>query len=161
MINQLVLAILFTLAPILELRAGMPVAIDYAIKNNISLIPIILLIILVNIFVIFFIFWFLDTFHHKLIKLKFYKRFYEMYLRKIQKKVDKFEAKYEAYGMLALCLFVAIPLPGTGAWTGSIIAWILDLERKPSLIAISIGVIIAGILISLASLGILTIFNSI
>ena len=139
----------------------MPFAINYALDNNLSIfaiIMIIILIILINILVVFFIFWFLDTLHHGLLNIKSYKRFYKAYLRRIQKKVDKFEARYETYGMIALTLFVAVPLPGTGAWTGSLVAWLLELERKESIIAIAIGVIIAGIIISLASLGIITFF---
>lgn len=160
-INQLLLALLLTIAPIFELRAGMPVAIDYVIRNNLGntlLVLIMILVVLLNIAIIFLIFWFLDNIHHGLLNFKFYKRFYNAYLRRIQKKVDKFEARYELWGMLALTFFVAVPLPGTGAWTGSIVAWILDLERRESIIAIAAGVVIAGIIISAASLGITTLF---
>ena len=50
-------------------------------------------------------------------------------------------------------LLVAVPLPGTGAWTGALIAWVLKLNRLKSFIAISAGIIIAGILVLSASLG--------
>ena len=78
----------------------------------------------------------------------------------MQKKVDKFEKKYNTTGFLALMIFVAIPLPGTGAWTGCLISWFLDLDRKKSLLYISLGVLIAGIITTLASLGIINIFSS-
>jgi len=71
----------------------------------------------------------------------------------MQKKIDKFERKYQKIGFLALMLLVAIPLPGTGAWTGCIISWVLGLERKKSIMAISAGVMIAGVLILLGMLG--------
>ena len=159
--NQLLLAILLSIAPITELRGGMPVAINYAIKNNLSilsLISIIILIILLNILIVFLLFFFLDKLHEKFMKIKIYAKFYRMYLGRIQKKIDKFEAKHEAYGFWALVLFVAVPLPTTGAWTGKIISWLLGIDRKTSLMAISLGVIIAGIIISLGSLGVLGLF---
>ncbi len=155
---QLIWAIILAMAPVSELRGGMPVAIDYALKNNIPLVPIIALIILANIVVVFFIFYFLDTLHKKLMKIPLYKKGFKIYLARMQKKVDRFEEKYSASGFSALAIFVAIPFPTTGAWTGTFIAWILGLNRRKSIIAISIGVLIAGIIMALASLGILNLF---
>jgi uncharacterized membrane protein len=56
---------------------------------------------------------------------------------------------------LALMLFVAIPLPGTGAWTGSLVASLFGLPKKSSFIAVAFGVLISGIIMSLASYGVL------
>ena len=56
---------------------------------------------------------------------------------------------------MALVLFVAVPLPGTGAWTGCLLSWLLDLDRKKSILAISIGVLIAGLFILFGTLGFL------
>jgi len=158
MINQLLLAIILTILPVSELRGGMPLAIDYAIKNNLTLLPIILMIILFNMLIVLFIFLFLDKFHSGLLKFKFYNKFYNLYLKRVRKKVDKFESRHETMGMLALTLFVAIPFPTTGAWTGTFIAWLLDLERKESIIAIMTGVLIAGVVMALASLGFIKLF---
>ena len=58
----------------------------------------------------------------------------------------------EKYEMVGLVLVVAIPLPGTGAWTGSILAFLLGLELKSSFISIVIGVFIAGVIVSALSL---------
>ena len=55
--------------------------------------------------------------------------------------------------------FVAIPLPGSGAWTGTLIAWIIGLDRLKSFVAITFGVIVAGLIILLVSLGSLGLFN--
>lgn len=71
--------------------------------------------------------------------------------RKIEKNKEKV-LKYEFWG---LALFVAIPLPGTGAWTGAFIASILDLRYKNALPSIGIGVIIAGAIVTLVSSGVL------
>jgi uncharacterized membrane protein len=152
--NQILLAILLSMAPISELRGGIPVAIAYGINNNLTLAHILLLIclmILVNILVVFLIFAFLDFFHTGFLRFKFYNKFFVRFLDVIRKKIDKVEENYAAYGFLGLMLFVAIPVPGTGAWTGVLIAWILGLERKRSILAISSGVVLAGIIVSLAT----------
>ena len=86
-------------------------------------------------------------------KIKIYEKLFNIYLNKTRKKIDKFEKTYSTYGFLALTIFVAIPLPATGAWTGCLIAWLLGLERKRSILAISLGVFIAGLLVLLASFG--------
>ena len=79
--------------------------------------------------------------------IKPYKKGFNIFLKRFQKKVDKFEKRYDSLGFIALALLVAIPLPGTGAWTGCLVAWLLGLERKKSIISISLGVLIAGLLI--------------
>lgn len=152
-------ALLFSVLPITELRVGLPLGILYALENEVSISLIFATIVILNILVIFFIFWFLDNLHNLFMRSETYQRGFEKLLKRLQKRVDKFEKKYETLGFLALVLFVGIPLPGTGAWTGCLIAWILGLERKRSILAIATGVLLAGILILLASLGVITLFN--
>ena len=72
---------------------------------------------------------------------------------------NRFNHKYVLWGKIALMFFVSIPLPGTGAWTGAIAAWLFGIDKKQSLIYIFFGVIIAGILTTLISLGIFNLFN--
>jgi len=157
---RLIYAIILSILPITELRAGLPLAIVYANDNNIPIILVFILIILVNILAIFLAFFFLDKIHERLLKLKFYKRVFEFYLNKLQKKTDKFEKRYSAIGILALVLLTAIPLPVIGgAWTAVLLSWILDLDRRKSILAISLGVIIAGILVLLGTLGFLNFFR--
>lgn len=156
--SKLLYAILFTIAPLTELRVGLPLAISYGIENDIPLILMFLTIVLVNILIIFVIFFLLDNAHHILMNSKIYKTLFNAYIQRLQKKVNKFEKRYNQLGFFALVLFVAIPLPGTGVWTGSILSWILRLDRKKSIIAISLGVIIAGLLIFLGTLGFIHIF---
>ena len=62
------------------------------------------------------------------------------------------------YVFWGLALFVGVPLPGTGAWTGALIAALLHLPWKRAFLAITLGVLIAGVLVSLVSLGILHTF---
>jgi len=156
---RFIYALILTVLPVTELRAGLPLAIVYSLEHNIPVLFVFSSIILLNILVIFFIFYFLDNLHEFFMKIKIYRKFFERYLEKFQKKVDKFEKKYETIGFLALTLFVAVPLPGTGAWTGCLASWLLELDRKKSILAISIGVFIAGILILLGTLGFINIFS--
>jgi len=137
----------------------LPLAIAYAIDNNLPIYSVFLMILFLNILVIFFIFYFLDNLHSLFMKFSPYRKVFGAFIKRFRKKVDKFEERYESLGFLALVLFVAVPLPGTGAWTGCLLAWLLDLRRRESIIAISLGVIIAGILILLGTLGVLRIFG--
>lgn len=156
---RIIYAIILSMLPISELRGGLPLAIVYANQHNIPVALVFSLIVLANILVIFFVFYFLDNIHHLLLRIKSYKKFFEFYISKIQKKVDKFEKKYSAMGFLALTLFVAVPLPATGAWSGVLIAWLLDLDRKKSILSIALGVAIAGVLVLIGTLGFLKIFS--
>ena len=150
---KIIYALILTILPVSELRIGLPLALSYAVEKDVPIALIFSLVVLLNILLIFFVFYFLDNIHNFLMKVKVYKKFFDFYLRRFQKRMDKFEARYSAQGFIALALFVAVPLPGTGAWSGCLVAWLLGLERKKSILAISAGVIIAGILILIGTLG--------
>ena len=75
------------------------------------------------------------------------------FFQKIINKADEKALSIGKYELLGLCLFVAIPLPGTGAWTGSLIATALRLRLIPSLVAISLGVLISGVIMGVLSYG--------
>ncbi len=159
MIQKLLYAILLTLMPVTELRVGLPVAISYALENNIPIFLIFLLIILVNVLLVFFVFYFLDRINKYLLKWGFYKRVFERFLKRFRKRVDRFEEKNRGAWFWGLVIFVGVPLPGTGAWSGCLLAWISGLERKKSILAISIGVVMAGTIILLGSLGFVKLFK--
>ena len=71
--------------------------------------------------------------------------------RWLERKVDKHKGKIERYSYWGVVLFVAIPIPGTGAWTGSLIAAVLKLDFKKSLLAATFGVFIAAAIMSVIS----------
>ena len=73
----------------------------------------------------------------------------------LDEKVEKHKGQIEKYGYLGLILFVGIPLPGTGAWTGSLIASVLNLDRKKTFIAVMAGILMASVIMMLLSFGIL------
>ena len=73
----------------------------------------------------------------------------------LEKKVEKNKDKVTKYAKWGLFIFVAIPLPGTGAWSGALIASFLDFKFKDAMVAITCGVICAGIIMSIFSYGLL------
>lgn len=152
---NLILTLILSILPVSELRGGMVFAITSGLISQISIYLISITITLANILIIFFIFFFLDFLHEKFMKIKIYRKSFDFYLEKTRKKIKKLKESMKTYGFLALVIFVAIPLPATGAWTGCIIAWILGLDRKKSILSIALGVLIAGIIVLLAGLGII------
>ena len=73
----------------------------------------------------------------------------------IRHKADKNKGQVEKYGFWGLTLFVGIPLPGTGAWTGALVASLLHIKLKTSIPAILLGIAIATVIMSLLSYGLL------
>lgn len=151
--KEVLIGLLLTVLPISELRGGLPFIVKFVTENNLPLWPYFLLVILLNSLVIFFIFFFLDFLHEHFMKIGLYKRFMDKYLERIEIKSREIAKKEGIWTYVALCVFVGIPLPLTGAWTGTLIAWFLGLDRKKSIIAIALGVLIAGIIILALSLG--------
>ena len=116
--------------------------------------------IIANALVVLPVFFFLDVMHKRLIHIRVYKSIFNFFIAGIQKKAKKLEPKIGKYGYLALALFVAVPLPMTGAWTGALIAWLLGLDRKKSFAAIAFGVLIAGVIVTLLALAGLGVFRA-
>lgn len=148
--------LLLSVLPIFELRGGLPLGIVYALENEIPIWLISLNVILLNVLVTFFVFYFLDKVHKKLIKVRIYENLFNRYVLSVQNKLHRIKNSRRG-SFIALMLLVAVPLPGTGAWSGCLASWLLGLERKKSVLAISLGVLIAGILILLGTLGFINI----
>ena len=72
----------------------------------------------------------------------------------VEAKADKHKGKIEKYAYVGLFLFVAIPLPGTGAWTGSLIAALMKMKFWKSLLWVALGVLSAGVIMSIISFGV-------
>ena len=73
----------------------------------------------------------------------------------LDKKANKNKSKIEKYGYFGLVLFVGIPLPGTGAWTGCLAASVLEMDKKKSFFSVMLGVLMASIIMMIISYGIL------
>jgi len=156
--TQILLGFFLTILPVFELRGGLPIIVEYCIRNGLSVWPYFILVLVLNILVILVIFLFFDFLHESFMRLKFYRFVVGRWIDRAQKKAARVKKKFDRWGYLALMLFVAVPLPGTGAWTGTLVAWILGLDRKKSFLAIALGVVIAGFLVLFASLGLVSWF---
>tara|TARA_Y100000310_G_scaffold337740_1_gene425586 strand:+ start:2383 stop:2862 length:480 start_codon:yes stop_codon:yes gene_type:complete len=151
---QLLIGFLLSILPLFELRVGLPIIIEYSLRNGIPIFPYFLIVLMLNILIIFFIFWFLDFFHEILMKINIYRKSIGKILERLQRKIDKTKEAIEKFGYIVLIFFVAIPLPGSGVWTASFISWVIGADRKKSFIAMAIGVILSGLFFLLAFLGI-------
>lgn len=139
------IAFLISLLPILELRGGLIAANLLDVK----LIPAFIICFLGNMLPIPFILLFIE----KIFDWLRDKKGLGKVVRFCEKKADKHKDKIEKYGLWGLLILVAIPLPGTGAWTGALVAALMKIEKKKSLPVIAAGVVIAGIIVALIMYG--------
>ncbi len=142
-LNEIILSIL----PISELRGG----ITYAIASGLNPFLAFFIGVISNFFVILICFFFLDNINKYFLKFGFYKKSFDKYIERNRKKLEKYVGSKTEFW--ALLFFVAVPLPMTGAYTGSILAWFFGLKRRKSYLAIGLGVFIAGVLVTLANVG--------
>lgn len=142
-----IVVFIISLMPILELRGGLIAAALLDLNPVSSYI----ISIIGNILPVPFILWFI----RKILDWMRNKKMFKKIVKWVDKKVESKKHKIEKYGVLGITLFVGIPLPGTGAWTGSLIAAMLDMDKKKAFIAAFIGVLLAGIIMSIFSYGIL------
>ncbi len=141
-----------SMIPIIELRGAIPLGaalglpwwLSYCLSvvGNMLPIPIILL------FVKAVITWMSRS------KVKFFNKVADFLYRRVEKRRDKIE-KYSFWGV---CLFVAVPLPVTGAWTGSLVAAMIDMKFWKALVSCLLGVMIAGVVMTIISYGAVAIF---
>lgn len=139
------IAFLVSVLPILELRGGLIAANLLGVK----LIPAFVLCFVGNMLPIPFILMFIE----KIFDWLRDKKGLGSVVRYCEKKADKNKDKIEKYGLWGLLILVAIPLPGTGAWTGALVAALMRLDMKKSLPIIAGGVLIAGIIVALIMYG--------
>lgn len=78
----------------------------------------------------------------------------ERLVQKMERKAQAKEHLIRRYELLGLCILVAIPLPGTGAWTGSLVAAVFDIRLKRAFPVIALGVLLAGVIVSIVSYGV-------
>jgi len=136
------LSTLLCLLPVSELRGGLPFALSQGLPPVIAF----LFCISVNTLVSPLVFLFLSTLHRVLIPLKLYSRIFE---RLVERARQKLRGKIEKYGYWGIAIFVGIPLPVTGAYTGTLGAWILGMHPKKSVLFITMGVILSGMIVSI------------
>ena len=144
--NVYIYSFLLSLLPIAELRGGIP----YAIISGINPLTAYIICVGANLLSFPITYFFLTFFHSHFLKMEWYASLFEKFVErtrgKVQESVDK-------YGFWGLMVFVMIPLPVTGAYTGSFAAWLFGFEKKKAFLAVSLGVIIAGLIVTAVVVG--------
>ena len=153
MLWKILVVLLISMVPLVELRGAIPVAVgmDLGLPEWLVLIVAIIGNILPVPIIYFFARKVLEWGSKR--KWKPFKKFCNFCLKKGEKAGEKLLEKTKAGAYIALFLFVAIPIPGTGAWTGTLAASILKLDFKKTIIAISAGILTAGLIMLGISLG--------
>ena len=143
-----ILVFIISVLPILELRGGLLAAtlleVDPLVAYVISIIGNILPVPFILFFIKRIIVWMRKS------KVNLFNKFAKF----LDEKVEKNKDSIEKYGYLGLFLFVGVPLPGTGAWTGCLLAAVLDMDRKKSFACVVCGVLMASIIMMVLSYGI-------
>ena len=165
MLDKILILILVTFIPTLELRASIPLGIlDKSIILPFGLVLqgfgldwllVFFVCVLANALLGIIIYFILNKFVHIFIKFRIFNSFYT---KKVEKTQQKIKPLLDKYGLLGISFFIAIPLPGSGSYTGALFSYILGLSYKKFIIANFIGVLIAGIIVTLASLGLIALF---
>lgn len=150
------LVFLISMVPLIELRAAVPVALGMGLDTVLSYV----VCVLGNMLPVPIIYFFARKFLIWGAKQKHIGKFCGFFLTKGERAGQKLVAKTGRYGLfMALLLFVGIPLPGTGAWTGTLAASFLDMGFKTTVAAVSLGVILAGIIMGLGSAGVFSLIG--
>lgn len=146
-LGKSVTVFIVSMLPIIELRGGLIAA----ALLDLSLFKAFVICYIANIIPVPFILWFIRIVLDWMRKVKIFKKFVTW----LDKKVEKKKGQIEKFGFWGIVAFVGIPLPGTGAWTGALIAAMLDMDKKKAFLATALGVLIAGIIMAIFSYGIL------
>lgn len=148
MFQKYLIAFFISMIPMIELRGAIPIAMGMGI----SALPAIIVCVIGNLLPVPIIYFFARRFLHWGAKQRYIGKFCTFFVVKGEHAGQKLVAKTGRGGLfVALMLFVAIPIPGTGAWTGTLGASFLDMGIKSTALSVSLGVIIAGIIMAVAS----------
>ena len=150
MLKKYIIVFLISMVPLIEIRGAMP----YAVGFGLPLVPSVIVAILGNMLPVPFIFFFARRILEWGKDKKVIGGFFRWCLEKGEKGGRKLEAKAGRGLYWALLLFVGIPLPGTGAWTGTLAASLLNMDFKKSVVYVMLGVLLAGAIMLAASLGV-------
>lgn len=149
MLKNYLIIFLISMVPLIELRGAIP----YAVGFGLPLVPSYIICILGNMLPVPIIFLFARRVLEWGVDKPIIGRFFNFCLEKGHKGGAKLQQKAGRGLFVALLLFVGIPLPGTGAWTGTLAASLLDMDFKSSVTAVMLGVILAGVIMGLVSAG--------
>ena len=149
MLKQYLITFFISMVPLIELRGALP----YALANGIPTLPAYIVCMVGNMLPVPVIFFFARKVLEWGADKKVTGPFFTWCLEKGHNAGRKLQEKAGSKGLfIALLLFVGIPLPGTGAWTGTLAASILDMDFKTSVLAVLLGVMLAAIIMGVGSL---------
>ncbi len=145
--------VLLSMLPIAELRVSIPLALSHF---HLPWQQALVLAVLGSYIPALLILYFVGPISFYLRRWSIFERFFSWLFARTR---NKFDEKYNLWGNLALMIFVAIPLPVTGVWTGSLAAWLFGIRNRTALLYIALGTTIAGVIVTLISLGVLKAFD--
>lgn len=157
MLQNYIIAFIISMVPIVELRGALP----WALANGVPMLPAYIICIIGNMLPVPIIYLFARKVLEWGKDKKVIGKFFTWCLVKGEHGGKKLQAKAGKGLFVALLLFVGIPLPGTGAWTGTLAASILDMDFKSTCIAVMLGVLLAGIIMAAGSTGVLSLINAV
>ncbi len=156
MFEKYLIAFLVSMVPLIELRGG----IVYAVGMDLPYFPALVTCVIANMLPVPVIYFFARKVLEWGRDKKYIGKFFTYCIEKGERGGRKLTEKAGERGLfVALMLFVGIPLPGTGAWTGTLAASFLNMGIKTTSLAVSLGVVIAGVIMAVASTGVLSIFG--
>ncbi len=146
-IGKLILTLLWAMVPVVELRGAIPIGVGVGLPLWISIV----VSIIGNMLPVPFIILFIRQIFKWMRKVN---KTFARIVDKMEEKANKHRDKVTRYGFWGLFILVAIPLPGTGAWTGALVAAMMDLRLKTAMPAIFAGVIAAAVIVSVVTYGV-------
>jgi uncharacterized membrane protein len=145
MAREIALTLLTTVLPISELRGGIPLGI---LTYHLDPLLVFFIAVVANALIFFPVFFALRLLYDKfLFRIPLFNKYLDSLRKRGKPKVEK-------YGFWGLFLFVAVPLPLTGAYTGTILAWLVGMDWKRAFPAVVLGVVVAGVVVLLITLGV-------
>lgn len=150
--KDILLTFLVAMVPVVELRGAIP----FGVVRGLNLWTAIIASVLGNLVPVPFIILFIRRIFAW---MRAHKPKLDGLVTRMEKKAEKNRAAVEKYAFWGLAILVAIPLPGTGAWTGALVAAMMEMRLKRAFPAIVIGVVIAGVIVSVVTYGAQAIFS--
>ena len=150
-IGKMTMTFLISMLPVVELRLGLPYGIAIGLNYPLALLSAVLGNLLPVPFIILFIKNVLSFLRERIAKL-------DGFITRIEERGHLKSKVVKKYGTIGLCLLVAIPLPGTGAWTGALVAALMGMELKRAMPTIVIGVLIAAAIMTGVTFGVIHLF---
>ncbi len=147
-IGKFTMTFLISMLPVVELRLGLPYGIAIGLDYPLALLAAVIGNLLPTPFIILFVRNVLTFLRRKIQRL-------DGFIAGLEKRADNKKEMVVKYGPIGLCLLVAIPLPGTGAWTGALVAALMGMRLKKAMPAIVLGVLIAAAIMTCVSFGVI------